>query len=82
VLAETELPRRAAVWALVAFNVGIELAQLGIVIVVFPLLAWAARRPWYRAAVLTPISAAVALLAALWFVKRAAGLEFLPWLGS
>lgn len=82
VLAETELPRRAAVAALVAFNVGIELAQLGIVVIVFPLLALAARKAWYSRAVLMPISAAVALLAALWFVKRAAGLEFLPWLGS
>lgn len=82
VLAETELPRRGAVWALLSFNVGIELAQLCIVTVVFPLLALAARRKWYERAVLVPISAAVAIVAAIWFVKRATGASFLPWLGS
>ena len=82
VLAETELPRRGAVWALLAFNVGIELAQLAIVIVLFPLLTLLARRGFYRSGILVPGSASVALLATLWFVKRAAGLEFLPWLGS
>ena len=82
VLAETELPRRGAVWALLSFNVGIELAQLCIVTVVFPLLALAARRKWYERALLVPISAAVAIVAAIWFVKRATGASFLPWLGS
>jgi hypothetical protein len=82
VLAETELPRRGAVWALLAFNLGIELAQLLIVLVLFPPLALAARRSWFRSGVLIPVSATVALLASLWFVKRAGQLEFLPWLGS
>jgi hypothetical protein len=82
VLAETELPRRGAVWALLAFNLGIEIAQLAIVALVFPLLALAARRRWYRPALLAPISLSVAAVAAVWFVKRAAELEFWPWLGS
>ena len=82
VLAETELPRRGAVWALLAFNLGIELAQLAIVAVVFPPLALAARKSWYRRALLVPVSIAVAAVASLWFVKRAAGLELMPWLGS
>jgi hydrogenase/urease accessory protein HupE len=82
VLSDTELPRRATVWALLAFNLGIELAQLAIVACVFPLLALAARRHWYRRLVLVPISILVAAVALLWFVKRAAGLDVLPWLGS
>jgi hypothetical protein len=82
VLAETELPRRGAVWALLAFNVGIELAQLAIVLVLFPVLTLLARRDFYRSGILVPSSATVALLATVWFVKRAAGLDFLPWLGS
>jgi hypothetical protein len=82
VLAETELPRRGAVWALLAFNLGIELAQLAIVLVLFPPLALAARRSWFRSGVLIPISATVAVLASLWFIKRAGHVEFLPWLGS
>jgi HupE/UreJ protein len=82
VLAETELPRRGAVWALLAFNLGIEAAQLTIVALLFPPLALAARRSWFRGGMLIPVSATVAVLASLWFVKRAAHVEFLPWLGS
>lgn len=82
VLAETELPPRGAVWALLSFNVGIELAQLSIVAVVFPLLALASKKHWYEKRVLIPISGIVALLATIWFVKRATGAEFLPWLGG
>jgi hydrogenase/urease accessory protein HupE len=82
VLSETELPPRGAVWALFSFNVGIELAQLIIVALVFPLLAFAARRGWYEKRLLVPVSGAVALLATVWFVKRATGSEFLPWIGG
>ncbi len=82
VLAETELPRRGAVWALLSFNVGIELAQLGIVTLVFPLLALSARKRWYERGLLVPVSTVVTVIAAIWFVKRATGATFLPWLGS
>jgi hypothetical protein len=82
VLAETELPRRGAVWALLAFNLGIEAAQLLIVLLLFPPLALAARKSWFRSGVLIPVSATVAVLASVWFVKRAGHVEFLPWLGS
>ncbi|MBK8998468.1 MAG: HupE/UreJ family protein [Myxococcales bacterium] len=82
VLAETELPRRGAVWALLTFNVGIELGQLGVVAVVFVPAALAARRDWYERRLLWPASLLIAALAALWFVKRAFGLEFAPWLGG
>jgi hypothetical protein len=82
VLARTELPRRGAIGALLSFNLGIELAQLAIVLACFPVLALLARRTGYRTRLLVPVSAGIALLGALWFVKRAAGLEFLPWLGS
>jgi hypothetical protein len=81
-LGQTELPRRAAVSALLAFNVGIEVAQLGIVAIAFPALGWAARHTWYRRLVLVPASTAIAAVALLWLVKRAAKLDFLPWLGS
>ena len=82
VLANTELPRRGAVGALLSFNVGIELAQLGLVLLVFPLLALAAKRPSYRVRLLRPLSLTIAAVASVWFVKRAFGLEALPWLGS
>lgn len=82
VLAEIGLPRRGTVPALLAFNVGIELAQLALVLACFPLLVWAGKRPWFRARLLVPACVAIAGLASLWFAKRAFELEFLPWLGG
>ncbi|MEB2323665.1 MAG: HupE/UreJ family protein [Sorangiineae bacterium] len=82
ILADVELPRRGAVAALVSFNVGVELGQLALVVTLFPLLAWAARRPWYRPRVLVPLSALVTVIAAIWFVERAAGVVLLPALGT
>ena len=81
-LAETGLPRRGAVPALVAFNVGIELAQLAIVLACFPALVWARQRPWFRSWLLVPACVVSIGLAALWFVKRAFAVSTLPWLGS
>jgi hypothetical protein len=81
-LAQLGLPRRGTVATLLAFNLGIELAQLLVVLVCFPALVWAGRRPWFRARLLVPACCAVAAIAGVWFVKRALGLSMLPWLGS
>jgi hypothetical protein len=81
-LAETGLPRRGTVASLLAFNVGIELAQLLLVVGCFPLLVWARSRPWFRARLLVPSCGFIAALAGLWFAKRALGLSVLPWLGG
>ena len=83
VLAETELPRRGLVSALVAFNLGIEAAQLAFCAVVFPLLyGLASRWAGYRRLCLVPLSLFVAALGALWFFQRAFDLGFLPRLGG
>ena len=81
-LAETGLPRQGAVPALLAFNVGIEVAQLGIVLVCFPALAWARHRPWYRWGLLVPACGIIAGLGSLWFIERAFDVSILPWLGD
>lgn len=81
-LAETALPRRGAVWALLCFNVGVELAQLAIVVSLFPLFSMLARSNAYRIRVLAPVSFAIALAGSVWLVKRATGLNFLPWFGT
>ncbi|MDH3728294.1 MAG: HupE/UreJ family protein, partial [Myxococcales bacterium] len=44
VLLEQELPRAQLVGALFGFNVGVELGQLAIVAVLWPLLQWLRRR--------------------------------------
>ena len=74
VLGELLLPAGEQVLALLAFNVGIELAQLGIVLVVITPLAWAARRAWYRPLVLRGGSVLVGLVASVWLIERSLAL--------
>lgn len=71
VLRELVLPVGERVTALLAFNVGIEIAQLTIVAMVVPLLGWAGRRPWYRRAVVRRGSMIVGAVALYWLVTRA-----------
>lgn len=59
------------VLALVGFNVGVELGQIGIIAVVFPVL-FAIRRTWLYRRVLLPAGAgAFIIIATFWFVERA-----------
>jgi len=74
VLADMGLPSGARLISLVAFNCGIEAGQLAVVLGVMP-VAYALRRlSVYQRALLPWGSAAIALLALVWFVQRA----FLP----
>ncbi len=59
-------------WSLLGFNLGVELGQL-VVVAAFVPLAWALRATvFYRRGVLAGGSGAIAMLAALWLVERAA----------
>jgi hypothetical protein len=76
VLAEMELPRGRLVPALLGFNVGVELGQLAVVAVAWPILRWIARhdpagRPDRRVAEIG--SAAICGLGLFWFLTRAFG---------
>ena len=57
--------------SLFGFNLGVELGQLAIVVVFVPLAYLARDTRLYRVGVFRGGSAAVAVLAALWFVERA-----------
>ena len=70
VLGEVGLPAGARSLALLAFNLGVELGQLAIVVVVVP-LAFALRgTAFYRRGVLAGGSLAIAALAAVWLADR------------
>jgi hypothetical protein len=71
VLAEIGLPHEALGWALVSFNLGVELGQAAIVLIVAPLLArvissW----PRLQHPIVFCGSTAVAMIAAFWFTQR------------
>lgn len=75
VLADTELPRRGQLWALLGFNLGIELAQLALVLVLLPLLLLLARRTSYERYVTRPTSVLIALVGSAWLIDRVFALE-------
>lgn len=73
VLADMGLPPGARVVSLVAFNLGVELGQLAVVLAVMP-LAYAVRAStFYRRTVMQWGSSAIAGLALVWLVQRAVG---------
>lgn len=58
-------------WSLVVFNVGIEVVQVGIIVVAFPLLVWLRRKPGLLHVWVTGlIAAGVSVMGLLWFVER------------
>ncbi|MGZ9030356.1 MAG: HupE/UreJ family protein [Burkholderiaceae bacterium] len=70
VLAPLGLPPGELAWALLAFNLGVELGQVSVVGAAFVLLALLRRWSGYPRWVLGGGSAAVALLAVGWIVER------------
>jgi HupE / UreJ protein len=68
-LIELDLSRETLVRALIGFNVGVELGQLALVAVVMPPLAWASR-PGRLPRLPQILSAAVAVVGAVWLVER------------
>jgi hypothetical protein len=71
VLTGLGLPRNAYFGSLISFNVGVELGQVTVILLCWGLVGrWAADKPWYRARVVIPVSAAIALVAAYWTIER------------
>jgi hypothetical protein len=71
VLQEMGLPKGAKLVSLVAFNLGVEVGQLAVVLAVMP-IAYAMRTTvFYRRAIMPWGSSAIAALALVWLVQRA-----------
>jgi len=71
VLREMGLPRAALGWSLFSFNLGVEIGQVCIVVLVASLLAWiAARSTTLRTRVAYAGSVVVAAAGLVWFVQR------------
>ena len=78
VLGELQLPPAQFGWALLQFNVGLELGQLAMVAAVVPLLYWLRQRPAYVPVVLRAGSGLALLLALVWLVERSTDWRLLP----
>lgn len=70
VFSELQLPENALIAALVSFNVGVELGQLGIVLAVFPLLIVARKNSWYENIVIKGGSGLAFFVAGFWMLER------------
>lgn len=70
VLAGLDLQGTARAVALFGFNLGVEAGQLAIVFVLLPVLYLMRATVFYRRAILTAGSCAIAVLAAFWLVER------------
>jgi hypothetical protein len=53
------------------FNVGVELGQMTVILLAYFFLArWFGKKPYYRKAIVIPLSVVIALIAAFWTVQR------------
>ena len=78
VLIDLHLPPATLALGLAGFNSGVELAQLAIAIAFLPLTFLVRRTSFYRRMLFPWGSAAIALVAALWFTERLFNVLFLP----
>ena len=71
VLVEFGLPVQQFVPALVGFNIGVELGQISIVLILFGFIGyWFNTKNWYRKLITLPISSVVGLIGLYWFFER------------
>lgn len=70
-LKENGIPDDHFVTALVAFNIGVEIAQIAIVLLAYLLISkWYSEKTWYKQRIVYPISACIACIAFYWTIAR------------
>lgn len=73
-LKELGLPANYFWGSLVAFNLGVELAQISIILIAwFGVAKWFNAKIWYRQRFVIPISIGIGLIALYWIIIRTAG---------
>src|SRR3989344_3991736 len=74
VLQEIGLPRSEFLTALLTFNLGVELGQLSVITLAYLLVGlWWKTKGWYRARLVQPLSALIAVVGVYWTIERIAG---------
>ena len=74
-LSEVGLPRNNFYTSIIAFNVGVELGQIAIILLVFGLLIIPfGKRINFKKQFVFPLSIIIALIAGYWTIERIAGM--------
>ncbi len=69
ILREMHLPRSGLFASLFSFNLGVEIGQVVIIALVFPLIVIAHRQTWRRS-MITVTSIVLGILSVIWFIER------------
>jgi len=70
-LNEIGLPPGKFYTSILAFNAGVELGQITIIVLLFAsVIAWWGKKNWYRQRVVYPLSGFIAMIAAYWTIER------------
>jgi hypothetical protein len=77
VLKDLNLPSEGLIATLLAFNVGVEIGQVTIVTILFPVILWNSRRSFHHRAVQV-VSAIILLFGVGWLVERLFDLSYMP----
>ena len=68
-LEQIGLSKNAYLLSLMMFNIGVELGELTIILILYLLLAkWFGNKPYYRQAIVIPLSLMIAIIAGIWTV--------------
>jgi HupE / UreJ protein len=71
VLGDLGLPQKQFFSALLAFNGGVELGQVAVILLAWAVVGrWTADKSWYHARVVIPACSVIALVAGWWTVER------------
>ena len=70
-LNEIGLPRNKFAVSILSFNLGVELGQISIILLIFALIVSPmGNKLWYKRRIVFPISIAIALVAGFWTIQR------------
>ena len=70
VLEDIGLPTGQLILSLFSFNIGVEIAQIGLVVLAYFLMFYPSKQLWYRKAIQIPCSLVIGLIGIYWFFER------------
>ena len=70
VLEDIGLPTGQLILSLLSFNIGVEIAQIGLVVLAYLLMFNPSKQLWYRKAIQIPCSLVIGLIGIYWFFER------------